>query len=159
MTKRDVATPVVFGAFLMMATTGLLMFFKLHVHLHEEIHEWAGWVMVSAALFHIFVNSHGFVKHLRLIAAVAVVVAGVVGAAFVLGAEKEGPSPSALAVAAITKAPLQQVAPLFGKTPAEAVAAVKAAGVDVDEAGSLDAAAAGDRERLGKALRALSAPR
>ncbi|MDY0028409.1 MAG: DUF4405 domain-containing protein [Pseudobdellovibrionaceae bacterium] len=56
------ATPLVAGAFLLMAATGILMFFHLDSGLNKEAHEWLGWAFVIGATFHIISNLPAFKK-------------------------------------------------------------------------------------------------
>lgn len=41
--SRNWATPLTIGSFLLMAVTGLLMFFHLDTGLNKAAHEWLGW--------------------------------------------------------------------------------------------------------------------
>lgn len=162
-TLRDWATPLVFGVFLVMAITGLAMFFHFSSHLQSEVHEWAGWGMVAFAVAHIVSNFAGFKKHFRwpsiAVGVVAISTVLIIGA-FTLGGDEEarkGKSPPMLAMAAITKAPITQVAPLFQKTPEQALEALKTAGFDLPDANaSLESVTHGEREKVGKALAALT---
>ena len=63
--KREWATPVTVGAFILMATTGILMFFHLDTGLNKEAHEWLGWVMIAGVALHVFSNWKPFTGHLR----------------------------------------------------------------------------------------------
>lgn len=161
--ERDWATPLMLGVFGLMAVTGILMFFHANSHLQEEVHQWAGWVVVVAAVGHVAANWLGFRRYFTgwkpkvalLVGASALVLAG----SFVsLGGGEEAASPPAIAIGALTQAPIAQVAPLFGRTGAQAVQALQAAGVAVQgEADTLQAATGGDRGQVGKALSVLAA--
>lgn len=50
--SREWATPVTVGVFVVMAATGLLMFFHLDIGLNKAAHEWLGWLMVAAVAAH-----------------------------------------------------------------------------------------------------------
>jgi hypothetical protein len=160
--SREWATPLTIGAFALMAATGTAMFFHLNNGLQKEIHEWAGWAMVAAVGCHVVVNAASFKKHLRWPGQGALLVLGLL--AFTLltfvpwGADGgQETSPPAVAMRALTQAPLREVAPLFHKSPEEALKALSAAGIaahDADE--TLAMLTHGDREDVGKALRALA---
>jgi len=158
--SRTWATPLTIGAFALMATTGALMFFHLDNGLQKTVHEWAGWLMVAAVAAHATANWLAFKRHLApagrglvIVGAFAAVVAG----SFLVPAGDKGPSTPAMAINAIGRAPIAQVAPLFGKTAAQARAELAAAGIALagDEV-SLMQAVGPDREKLGLALRTLA---
>lgn len=161
--RRDWATPLTIGAFTLMALTGAAMFFHLETPLQKAVHEWAGWLMVAAVALHVAVNWMGFRRYFqalpRGLGIVALFTLVTLGSFFVRGGDGKGAgSPPALAMRALTQAPIAQVAPLFGKTPAQARAELAAAGVVLDDDGAtLAAATGGDRQRVGRALTVLAA--
>ena len=65
MSLRSWATPLVIGSFLVMAGTGVLMFFHLDSGLNKGLHEWAGLVMVGAGFGHIALNWRPFMMYFR----------------------------------------------------------------------------------------------
>ncbi len=69
---RTWATPLTIGSFLLMAATGLLMFFHLDSGLNKVAHEWAGWVMVAGVLAHIALNWRAFAVYFKRPAAVKI---------------------------------------------------------------------------------------
>lgn len=158
--SRSWATPLTIGAFALMASTGALMFFHLDNGLQKTVHEWAGWLLLAAVAAHATANGLAFKRHLApvgrglaIVGAFVLVVAG----SFVVPSGEPGPSTPAMAINAIGRAPIAQVAPLFGKTTAQARADLAAAGMalDSDNAPLLQAVGA-DREKMGLALRALA---
>ena len=58
--KRHWVTPLMAGSFILMATTGILMFFHWDSGLNKTAHEWLGWAMVIAAGLHVVTNWFGF---------------------------------------------------------------------------------------------------
>ncbi|QID19619.1 DUF4405 domain-containing protein [Nitrogeniibacter mangrovi] len=54
--KREWVTPTVAGAFLLLAVTGVLMFFHLDSGLNKLAHEWLGWALVVAVGLHLTLN-------------------------------------------------------------------------------------------------------
>jgi hypothetical protein len=159
--SREWATPLTIGVFALMSVTGLLMFFHLDSSLQKTVHEWAGWVVVAAAVLHVTANWLGFKRYFKPGAGAAVMAmcALVIGASFVpLGGSGGAPmSPPAIAMRAILQAPLKSVAPLFGKSSEQALQALAGAGVALaDENASIGSVTGGDRERMGAALRVLA---
>nr|WP_321467317.1 DUF4405 domain-containing protein [uncultured Desulfobulbus sp.] len=54
--SRNWVTPLVTGAFLLSALTGILLFFGVHTGLVKWSHEWLSWLFVIAAVFHVALN-------------------------------------------------------------------------------------------------------
>lgn len=162
--SREWATPLTIGVFALMSVTGLLMFFHLDSSLQKTVHEWAGWVVVAAAVLHVTANWFGFKRYFKpgMGAAIIGVCALVIGGSFVkLGGGQGGEpmSPPALAMRAISQAPLKSVAPLFGKSSEQALQALAGSGIALaDENATIGSATGGDRGRMGAALQALSRP-
>ena len=65
MTLRNFATPLTAAAFIISASTGLMIFFDFEPGIVESVHEWMGWVLVSGAVLHLLVNWKAFTEHLR----------------------------------------------------------------------------------------------
>ena len=62
---RTWATPLTLGAFLLMAATGVLMFFDWHRGLTTVAHQWFSWIFLAGAASHITVNFRPFARHLK----------------------------------------------------------------------------------------------
>lgn len=159
---REWATPLTAGVFVVMAATGVLMFFHLDAGLNKPAHEWLGWLMVAAAVAHGIANWPALRRHLLASrTAQVILVAAMVllaGSFLPLGGEGEA-SPPVLALQALSRAPLTTVLPLTGKDLPQAQTALAAAGLGpVDGGQSLQQITGGDRRRLGVAVRALLAP-
>ena len=132
--SREWATPLTIGSFVLMAATGVLMFFHLDQGLNKLAHEWLGWFMVVAVALHATVNGLAFKRHvLKSKAGRGIVVASlaVLAGSFVSlpGSDAQAASPPALAIQALTRAPLAQVAPLTGKPADQLLSELAAAGV------------------------------
>lgn len=161
------ATPLTIGAFAVMATTGLLMFFHADTGVNKTAHEWLGWVMVAGVGFHAVANWRMFKKYFVVGTASRVILAS--SAAVLLasffslgGGPGGGPGgdmpPHVQALKAITAAPLAEVAGVAGKPVEQLLADLQGAGIAVAGAeASLDSVIAGNRELEGKAIRVLFA--
>jgi uncharacterized protein involved in cysteine biosynthesis len=72
-------TPLMMGAFLLTAVTGILMFFEVDTALNVIAHEWFSWLLVGGTVAHIIANYHSLKWHLqgrlgsRIVAVFAVV--------------------------------------------------------------------------------------
>lgn len=159
--SREWATPLTIGAFALMAVTGVLMFFHLDGELNKLAHEWLGWVMILGVGLHVAVNWVAFKRYFlmsqpgRAIVAVSALV--IVGSFAPLPASQEGgASLPVMAMQAVMKAPLVQVAPLTGRAPEALLADLKQAGIELPSADqTLDSVVQGDRPRTGAAMRVL----
>ncbi|HEY1090516.1 MAG TPA: DUF4405 domain-containing protein, partial [Burkholderiaceae bacterium] len=63
--QRPWITPVVMGAFLLSAVTGVLMFFHLDSGLNKTAHEWLSWAMVIGVGLHVLLNMPAFKRYLK----------------------------------------------------------------------------------------------
>ncbi len=63
-TLRNFATPLVAAAFIVSASTGLMIFFDFEPGIVEPVHEWMSWVLVSGAVLHLIVNWKAFTGYL-----------------------------------------------------------------------------------------------
>lgn len=164
--SRQWATPLVIGAFALMGVTGSLMFFHADSGVQKAVHEWLGWLLIGAVAAHAFVHWGAFKRYLqvpgwgRWIIAACLVGLSVT---FLPLPGSSGPQASApppvLAMRAVAAAPLKSVAPLAGKTVEQAQRDLAAAGVKLaDGEQSIASVVQADRERLGRAMRALFGP-
>ncbi len=64
--KREWATPITVGAFLVSAITGVLMFFHLEMPLNKLAHEWLSWILLIGAMLHITIHFSGFKRYFSI---------------------------------------------------------------------------------------------
>lgn len=119
--QRKWVTPITTGAFLLVAATGVLMFFHLDSGANKLVHEWLSWLLLGAAALHVVANFAGFKLHLaarrgQLLIGLFVLL---LAASFlpVGGSEKE--PPFAVPVRALAEAPLPVLAQVAGISPAQ----------------------------------------
>ncbi len=62
---RTWSTPLTIGSFILMAATGVLMFFDVEPGYVTFAHEWASWFFLIGTAGHIAVNFRPLTKHLR----------------------------------------------------------------------------------------------
>jgi hypothetical protein len=116
---RPWITPLVMGAFLLSAVTGVLMFFHLDSGLNKLAHEWLSWAMVGGVLLHAALNLPAFKRYFGQKTALTVMgaFALVLALSFIPAAgAKKAPS-YAGPVRALADAPLPVLAQVLGKTP------------------------------------------
>jgi hypothetical protein len=116
---RTWATPLVIGAFLLMAVTGVLMFFGYDRGLTAVVHEWFSWAFLAGAAGHLAANVRSLKTHLKSSwGQVSVSVFGAILAAscFAWG-RVTGPQLKRPAENALADAPLAALADLTRTTP------------------------------------------
>ncbi len=144
---RSWATPLVVGAFGLMAVSGVLMFFHLNTSLSKDLHEWAGFVLVAGAVAHLVQNWRAFTTYLRRPVALWIMGLGLVvtAASLVPVGASGGPDALRLVLARVSDAPVPLLATLAGESPDEVKARLAAAGFDgVTDASTIKALAGGD---------------
>lgn len=159
---RPWATPLTIGAFVLMATTGLLMFFHLESGLNKVAHEWLGWAMVTGVAAHSALHWRSFKRYLTDLRTGQVIVGFFVlllaASFFVQGEEGEDLPPPGMALQGLIRAPVSTVAQVAGKPEAELIAALQAGGIPVESANQPLAAVVGeDREKTSQAIRIIFA--
>lgn len=141
--NRNWATPLTIGSFLLLAVTGILMFFHLDTGLNKVVHEWLSWVLIAAVGLHIASNLFAFKRHFAQRRA-----QWLVGGAVLLLASSflplggAGSEPPFIAPAkALGSAPLPVLAQVAGVPTAEMRARLVTAGLtvtaDTDSVGEL----------------------
>lgn len=60
---RRWATPLIIGAFILMAVTGILMFFEVRIGIIKIAHEWLSWIMVIAVGLHVWLHWKSFSRY------------------------------------------------------------------------------------------------
>jgi len=57
------ATPLAIGSFIILAVTGILMFFKVEAGYIKPVHEWLNWAMVAGVVLHTIANWKAFLSY------------------------------------------------------------------------------------------------
>jgi len=133
---REWVTPVVGGAFVLLAVTGVLMFFHLDTGLNKLAHEWLGWVLVAAVGLHLTLNARPLINVLKKPRGqvLAGLFMAILAASFLpLGQEGGGKASFMAVTGALASAPLPVVAQVAGISDAELVARLAAAGYPASE--------------------------
>ena len=110
---RAWATPLVVGSFLVMASSGMLMFFHLNTGLMKGLHEWAGLVMVVGGVAHLMLNWRPFTTYFKRPLAGTIMGLGAIalGASFVpVGASVSPESSLRSVMGAVAQAPVSVLA-------------------------------------------------
>jgi Na+/melibiose symporter-like transporter len=152
--SRDWATPLTIGAFILMACTGILMFFHWDTGMNKDLHEWLGWALVAGVALHGAANWSALKRHLARAPALAIigVFVALLAASFFITPEEEG-SPVRLVMSTMLQSPLKNLAPLAGQTPEALVAKLQQAGFKASSPDqTLTEIAGPEREQQNKAL-------
>lgn len=155
-TLRQWATPLTIGSFVVMAVTGILMFFHLDTGLNKAAHEWLGWAMVAAVAAHLVVNSRAFTMYLRKPLGRAVV--GAFAAVLVLsflplgGESMDG---RRLMLQAADNARIETLAEMSGAPLESVLNSLSEGGFAVQPDQTLADAAGGDRDSQNRILRVI----
>ncbi len=157
--QRQWVTPMTAGAFLLLAVTGVLMFFHADSGLNKLAHEWLSWLLLAGAALHVKLNFGALRQHLRRRGgqlAMAVFVAAL-ALSFVPAGEEDGP-PFRVPVEALAHAPLTTLAEVGGVSVQEMMARLARVDAPASSAGQSVAELAGDPRRQLAVLAAVLAP-
>lgn len=118
--NREWITPFVAGSFLLIAATGILIFFHVDSGANKFVHEWLSWALVAGVALHIVLNFKALKKHLS--APRGLLIAGafiaILGGSFVVSGEKDEP-PFMRPVQALAQVPLTTLAQVCNVSPQE----------------------------------------
>lgn len=154
MTYKEWATPLTIGSFVLIAATGVLMFFHLDSGLNKAAHEWLGWAMLAGVALHGAQHLKSLKRHFTRPAALAVigVFFALLAASFYSPPGRPDKPPYQLVTQAVLDAPLAQVAALAGKDTQALLTQLNAAGIPADAGQSLRVATGPARNDQMKAL-------
>ena len=142
---RSWATPLTIGSFVIMGTTGVLMFFHADSGLNKVIHEWAGWAMVIGVGAHLVLNWRAFTTYFKRPVAKAIMGGGVALLALSFVPVSGGESPVGAVMRGLEAAPIEKVIALTGLDGNAGLAKLEAAGVEIARGQTIAEAAGGDR--------------
>ena len=72
------ATPLAAGTFIILAVTGILMFFKIETGYIKPVHEWLSWAMVVGVVFHTIANWKAFTAYFSRQPSLSIIAAGLI---------------------------------------------------------------------------------
>lgn len=162
--QRPWITPVVMGAFLLSAVTGVLMFFHLDSGLNKAAHEWLSWAMVIGVGLHVLLNMPAFKRYFKQNTGRAIVgaFAVVLVLSFIPAGGEGGSEPGfAPPVRALAKAPIPVLAQVAGTSTDDLKAKLQAQGLTVtsDQQSVADLVGPDLRKQIGTLTKVLPAAR
>jgi Domain of unknown function (DUF4405) len=131
--SRDWATPVTAGAFVLLAITGMLMFFHLDRGLNHRAHQWLSWLLLAGVGMHVSANFSSLKRHLsgRLGQALIAAFLLVLALSFLQLGDTEKPPGWAPSVQALATTPIKNL-PLIANINAEEISKkLHLAGIEV----------------------------
>jgi Domain of unknown function (DUF4405) len=132
--QRPWITPVVIGAFVLSAITGVLMFFHLDSGLNKTAHEWLSWAMVIGVTLHVLLHMPAFKRYFSQTTGKVVVgmFALLLALSFIPAGGAGGSEPGfAPPVRALAKAPISVLAQVAGTSSDDVKAKLQAQGLTV----------------------------
>jgi hypothetical protein len=133
-THRPWITPLVIGAFLLTAVTGVLMFFHLDSGLNKTAHEWLSLAMVAGVLLHARLNWPAFKRYFSQTTGRAItgVFTLMLALSFIpAGGADRGEPGFAPPVRALAKAPITVLAQVAGTSTDDMKSRLQDAGITV----------------------------
>lgn len=128
------ATPLAASSFIILAVTGILMFFKIETGLIKPFHEWLSWAMIAGVLLHTLVNWKQFTGYFSRIPALAIIGAGLLITLFsVFTPVKQEQNPRMKMTRAIMSSKLDTVAEVAGSDGAAMTAKLQQKGIFVGD--------------------------
>ena len=140
--KREWATPLMIGAFLLSGITGITLFFDINTLLAKNAHKYLGLLLVAIAVAHVATNFPSFKRYLqqtrgRIIVGIyaAILIATFIPFGPMMGGVGGGPAQQGLRdfLNASLNAPISDVAVIVHRDPNDLVKQLKAAGYNIKD--------------------------
>ncbi|TLU86034.1 MAG: DUF4405 domain-containing protein [Chlorobium sp.] len=126
------ATPLAISSFIILAITGILMFFKIETGLIKPFHEWLSWAMVAGVVLHTIANWKSFTLYFSKKPALAIIGIGMVATLFsVFAPAKPDQNPRMKMTKAIMSSKLETVAEVAGSNSTDIVSKLSQRGITV----------------------------
>lgn len=143
---RVIATPATAMLFMVIAISGIMMFFHFFDRYVKELHEILGLALVGAALAHIVVHWNALKnyfakKEFRLIAVVVIIASGIFIGEAISKPKAKGPDPKKIMMDSLIKADLHDSLKVLNIEYNQAITTLENAKVQTDSADSIDALA------------------
>jgi hypothetical protein len=131
---REWATPLMIGAFMLSAVTGIMLFFKMDPGLIKPMHEWLSWLLVIGTVFHLTANWRFFIKCVSrpLGKGILAVFFLIICVSMIPFGEKHGEYSPIIMSNVLVRTPLSSVAQVAGHGSDEAMAMLRSEGVKIE---------------------------
>lgn len=151
-----IATPLTIGSFILMAATGVLMFFHLDSGLNKDAHEWLSWVFLLGVGLHITRNLPSLQRHLKTKAGIGIVSVflTVLALSTFAPSEKDGRPPISTILAQLSQAPIESLAVIADLPLEDLQQRLNSQGINVtDSSASLKDLTHGNKEKTMSAIK------
>jgi len=128
------ATPLATGTFIILAVTGILMFFKVDTGFIGPVHEWLSWALTAGVLLHIAANWKSFTGYFARKPALAIIGTGILVTFIAVFApiEKES-NPRMNIIRAVGSSSLTTVAQVAGQNSETIISKLGSKGITIDK--------------------------
>ncbi|MEI8032046.1 MAG: DUF4405 domain-containing protein [Chlorobiaceae bacterium] len=128
------ATPLATGTFIILAVTGILMFFKVEAGFIGPVHEWLSWGLTAGVILHIAANWKSFAAYFSRKPALAIIGTGLLITAISIfaPAEKEA-NPRMNVLRAVESSSLETVALVAGQNSTALIEKLTSKGISVEK--------------------------
>ena len=110
------ATPLAAGTFIILAVTGILMFFKINVGYIKPVHEWLSWAMVIGVVFHTIANWKPFISYFSKMPSLSIIGTGlIITMLSVLMPPTNGGNPGMKMIKVLGTAKIETIADIAGQ--------------------------------------------
>ena len=154
---RKWITPLTIGTFVLMAMTGVLMFYHKDSGVNKLAHQWLSWLFLATVALHVATHWVSFKRYFVSLKGLAIIalMLSVLGLSFYpwQGLKPELPARSVMKV--LGKTPLTELAPIAHATPDDLMAKLRAKGFAVASADQTPADIAGDLKKSDAVLGAI----
>lgn len=155
--RREWATPLTIGCFIIMSITGILMFFHYDQGLNKIFHQWVSWAFIGGVFVHILSNWPTFPRYFttEVVGRTLIVTSIIIlSASFYSWGVSKDDSPAFLALRSVSKVPITQLAELTGTSTDSLIRALSMSGIDAKSGNvSIESLAKGNRKIQSKIVR------
>ncbi len=156
---RKWITPLTTGTFVLMATTGVLMFYHKDSGVNKLAHQWLSWLFLGTVALHVATHWMSFRRYFvswKGLAIIAVML-GVLGLSFYPWQGLKPEPPARIVMKVLGRTPLAELAPIAHTTPDDLVTKLRGKGFSVTSADETPATIAGDPKKSDTVLGAIFA--
>lgn len=131
---REVATSLTTLVFLVIAISGVMMYFHFNTGVVKELHEILGLVFVVAALLHVIMNWKSMRNYFskKIFISITLIVT-IISILFVSQNLNKGQNPKAVLMQKVLNAPIQDSFKILNGKYANAISELEAQGIDISE--------------------------
>ncbi|WP_448204045.1 DUF4405 domain-containing protein [Azospirillum sp. sgz302134] len=140
--SRTIVTPVVTVLFMVSTVSGIMLFYKWNPNLVRNAHEWLGLGFGALGIWHLVRNWKAFTQYFKRKPALGAFAVTAVVAVAMISLTGTNPSPGGgpgAMVRALSNAPLETAAPVFGLTADKAILVLKGANIEATNTDTLAA--------------------